>query len=144
MKRLFISLAVIAGMSAQAQFKPKAAFDYFPTGYRQKVVMPLPASTGMNEIESIVDFGNFRVRIGAEYQIKKVSVYFDQSIYMNKAQNVAFVPLQAEWYAGMKYEIVKGVSLKYEHLCIHPIQTNGGIKTGAYGGYNMISIGYGY
>ncbi len=144
MKRLFISLAVIAGMSAQAQFKPKAAFDYFPSGYREKVSMPVSVCTGMNEIESVVDYGNFRVRIGAEYQVKKWTAYFDQNIYMIKSSGISFQPLQAEWFAGVKYEIVKGLVAKYEHLCIHPIQTNGGIKTGAYGGYNMISIGYGY
>ena len=102
MKILFISLAVIAGLSAQAQFKPKAAFDYFPSGHLEKVVMPVSASTGMNGIESVVDYGNFRVRIGAEYQVKKWTAYFDQNIYMEKSSGISFQPLQAEWFAGVK------------------------------------------
>lgn len=144
MKRLFISLAVIAGMSAQAQFKPKAAFDYFPSGYVQKVIMPLSSTTGINQIESVIDYGNFRVRIGAEYQVKKWTAYFDQNIYMEKSSGVSFQPLQAEWFVGVKYEIVKGLVAKYEHLCIHPIQTDNIIITTVYGGYDMVSISYGY
>lgn len=144
MKKNIIFLALFSAIAAQAQFKPKAAVDYFNKGYRQKVIMPLPTSTGQKNIESIVNYGEFRLRMGAEYKYKDFSAYLDQNIYMDKASGVTFTPLQAEWFAGLKVEIKKGLFLKYEHYCIHPIETDGNIKTNVYGGYDLISLSYGY
>jgi hypothetical protein len=146
MKSVILSAVMLFALSTSAQLKPRAAFDYFPRPYTVKVVTPLPATMGITEWESLVSYGSFRVRVGADYTYWRLSAYFDQHVYMNKARDITFQPLQAEWYAGIKFHITGNVLLKFEHLCIHPVVSDRSyhVQTRVYGGYNMFSISYGY
>lgn len=144
MKRLvLLALSLAFLYPTNAQFKPRIAFDYFTNGYNERIVIPVPPSTGMNEFAIDDAKGNFRIRTGADYSFLGITAYYDQAIYMNKARGAMFSPLQAEWYAGAKYTLW-GLTVKAEHLCIHPIGTFGVERMKRYGGYNMISVGYGY
>ena len=147
MKTLLIT-ALILFMSCKAfsQFTPKASFDYFATGYNTKTAVQADPSVSNERTEMIMRYGSFRVRIGGEYAIKKLSVHFEQHVYMNKAKNVTFAPTQAEWYAGVKYKFTDKIMVKYEHMCTHPVGSDGSqaTQTSLYGGYNMISVSYGY
>ena len=142
-KLLLIILSLAFPLSMQAQFKPRAAFDYFPNGYNTQLSLPVPATSGLDLWNITVPKGHFRVRTGADYSVRGVTGYFDQTVYMNEGRGGTFLPLQAVWYVGVKYTRW-GLTVKAEHLCIHPIGASGmdGIKQ--YGGYNMVSIGYGY
>ena len=136
MKKLLIFISCLAiPYLAYAQFKPRAAFDYFPNGYNTQL--------NSNTWTIIVPKGRFRIRTGADYSVKGVAGYFDQTVYMNEGRGGTFAPLQAEWYVGIKYTI-RGITVRAEHLCIHPIGTSGFNEVKQYGGYNMVSIGYGY
>lgn len=137
---LFFSLPVFG------QLKPKFSFDYFMGNYDIKIVTPILIDENLQEYSAKMDYGNFRVRIGADYEFKHFSVYFDQSIFMNKSKNITFQPLQAEWYAGAKIKIYKKIYFQYEHMCVHPIISNNTFEKQSkiYGGYNMLSISYGY
>lgn len=145
MKKLLLIAILFSGNMAFGQFRPRASIDYFPK-FKTRTVIPLCPSTGITEFGSVMDYGNFRVRLGATYTYKFASVYFDQNVYMEKGRNIAFKPLQAEWYAGIKFRIYKGINLSYEHACFHPIITDNSYesRTKFYGGYNMFSISYGY
>jgi hypothetical protein len=144
MKRIVLLMLSLAFLyTANAQFKPRIAFDYFTNGYNERMVIPVPTSTGMSEFTIDNAKGNFRIRTGADYSFRGMTAYYDQAIYMNKSRGVTFDPLQAEWYAGVKYTRW-GLTMKAEHLCIHPIGTYGVERIARYGGYNMISVGYGY
>lgn len=145
MKKLILIAFVLSGSIAFGQFTPRASLDYFPRFYT-RTVFPVSAATRVTEGEALMDYGNFRVRLGATYTYKIASVYFDQHVYMTKGRNVAFKPIQAEWYAGMKVKIYKGLTVGYEHACIHPVLCDGSYqsRTKVYGGYNMFSISYGY
>jgi hypothetical protein len=91
-------------------------------------------------------YGDFRVRVGGEYKHKKFSAYFDQHVYMDKAAGFTFQPLQAEWYVGASYNIKSKLTVKLEHVCIHPVVSSGTYQyqSRMYGGYNMFSLSYGY
>lgn len=136
MKTTIIVLLLILSISVSAQLNPKIAFDYFPKNYGIKVTTP--------SAEIINYYGLFRVRLGADYTIKKFTVFFNQNVYMNKYSGITFRPLQAEWFAGLSYSITAKVKVTYEHLCIHPILTDGKSQTKIFGGYDVISISYGY
>lgn len=148
MKKLFIlAFAFTLGASAQAQFKPRAAFDFFPGGYNTKTIQPVAPSTGMDQSVAVMSYGTFRVRIGADYRFKRFSAYFDQHVYMVKDQSFTFRPLQVDWYAGFKYRIGTNIHIQVEHLCIHPVASdrqNLIFQPRVLGGYNMLSINYGY
>lgn len=148
MKKVIITaLAFLAFSEAKAQFKPRASIDYFLNAYNVKVSEQINIpGYGPFENSIIATYGSFRVRVGGEYRFKRFSAYFDQNVYMNKAQNISFQPLQAEWYTGVKFHIAKELSLKAEHMCMHPILSDVSVKATprVYGGYNMISLSYGY
>jgi hypothetical protein len=142
MKTIIITLFLILSISASAQLNPKIAFDYFP--YKSEIRMANFYAQSGNAAYISHYNGMFRVRVGADYSIKKFTIYFDQKVYMNKASGVSFRPLQAEWFAGLSYSITAKVKVTYEHLCIHPILTDGKDQTKIFGGYDVISISYGY
>lgn len=141
---LFLFLA--SAHVAVAQLTPRAAFDYFAGGYDVKVVENRYYLGTQYENQIIIPHGEFRARVGADYRFKNVSVFFDQHIYMLKAQNITFQPLQATWFAGIEYHFTNEIKLKYEHMCTHSVITDGSANTQIkmYGGYNMFSISYGY
>lgn len=147
MKKLLIPIFLVMVSMANAQLKTRAAFDYFSTGNRLIMSQSSRTPSGVESTESIInimEYGSFRVRTGADYTIKRFTAYFDQSVYM-KLSKTSFSPLQAEWYVGVKYNITSKINLQVEHLCIHPVSPRllgQGVRL--YGGYNMISINYGY
>lgn len=135
MKILLLILLPIFGFSQKIQ--PKIAVDYFVGGYHYRVDNPMS-----NTVFSI-DHGNCRARIGAEFSYKQASVYFDQHVYM-KNSGLSFDPTQAYWWVGASY-FWRQIKIKYEHECIHPINTySGQYRSKYYGGYDMVSISYGY
>lgn len=146
-KILLILLSLFSTNLSSAQFKPRASIDYFLEGYNMKVYenIQIPG-IGVFENSVISRYGRFRVRIGGEYRIKRLGLYFDQNVYMIKANSIFYRPLQAEWYTGAKFYITNDISIKAEHLCMHPIMSDVLSKNNSrvYGGYNMISISYGY
>lgn len=139
MKKFFFIALLLLPTVAFSQLKPRIAFDYFPGGYNTQLNIPVALSCGAQEWNVDVPRGNFRIRIGADYSI----FYFDQSIYMNKGIGASFNPIQAEWAVGIKYKY-KGLTFRFEHLCIHPIGNSGIEAVKIYGGYDMISVGWGY
>lgn len=136
--RIITVILLLFGLSVSAQrIQPKIAVDYFTNKYDLKFDNP-----NTNDVFTVQQ-GNFRTRIGAELSYKKASIYFDQHLYMNKVGS-QFDPTEAYWYAGAKYKW-KFIDFKFEHLCIHPINTySNQYRSRYYGGYNMISISYGY
>jgi len=128
------------------QLKPRFAVDYFINGYDTKFVKTIIIDDADQEFSTKINNGNFRIRIGANYDFKHFNLYFDQNIYMNKAKNISFQPLQAEWFTGINIKVYKKIRVSYEHLCIHPIISNNTFNSQhkIYGGYNMFSISYGY
>jgi len=146
MRFYLLLTCLLIGITAFGQLKPRASFDYFIGGYSTKNVKSLSTSTGMVEADALMRYGYFRTRIGAEYTVNRLSLYFDNYLYMNKSINISFRPLQSEWYAGIKFKIYNSIHIKYEHLCIHPVISDGSyeLQTRLYGGYDMVSISYGY
>ena len=131
---LFILLAVTC--FAQ-KFQPKIAVEFFYPEYHIQFQNP------MNNTVYGVDMGDIRTKLGGEFTYKKASVYFDQHLYMDYA-GAQFDPVQAYWFVGATYTY-KSIKFKYEHECIHPINTySNQWRTRFYGGYDMISISYGY
>lgn len=137
MKLLIVILLLITSVVYGQKVQPKIAVDFFPREYHLTFQNP------MNNSVFSVDHGDFRTRLGAEFTYKKASAYFDQHIYMDYAGG-AFDPTQAYWYVGVTYKW-KFFNFKAEHLCVHPISTySNQWRTKYYGGYNMISVSYGY
>lgn len=136
--RIITFIFLLLASSAFAQkIQPKIAVDYFQRKYHLTFENP-----NTNDVFSVYH-GDFRTRLGAELTYKKASIYFDQHLYMNKS-GLSFDPTQAYWYVGATYKW-KFLNFKAEHLCIHPISTySNQWRTKYYGGYNMISVSYGY
>jgi len=135
--KLIILLLFPVFSFGQIKFQPKIATDFFYPEYHLTFQNP------MNNSVFTVDQGDVRTRLGLEASYKKFSVYFDQHLYMDYAGG-QFDPNTAYWYAGAKYKW-KFLDFKFEHLCIHPINTYSmQYRPRYYGGYNMISISYGY
>lgn len=140
MKKFFFTALLLLPTVAFSQLKPRIAFDYFPGGYNTQLYI--------SDLGVDVPRGDFCIRTGAEYSILNMArvpmmFYFDQSVYMNKGRGANFNPIQAEWAVGIKYKY-KGLTFRFEHLCIHPIGNSGIEAVKIYGGYDMISVGWGY
>ena len=138
----------LVGLPSFGQLKPRAALDYYFGGYNTKAVITPPAYYGKKEAYIVMRYGSYRLRIGADYAIKKfpaLALTFDQHVYMNRLRGLSFQPKQAEWYVGAKLT-VKKITFKFEHLCIHAVTGDGSyeLQTRLYGGYNMLSVSYGY
>jgi hypothetical protein len=90
-------------------------------------------------------YGQFLTRTGLDFNFGPFTLYFDTNIYMNKSTNSAsFAPNLAEFYSGLKIDITNKIALKVEHLCIHSLRSWGNDAPNLYGGYNKISLSYGY
>ena len=144
MRTLFLASILFISINSYSQLKYRGAFDYFIGGYNTSIKQP--SQYNDFDYNASMNYGNYRIRVGADYKIKKISLFFDQFVYMSKPSGVSFKPVQAEWYAGIRYNITKEIRVEFEHLCIHSVQSNIGYDPQAkqYGGYNMISINYGY
>ncbi len=127
---------MLLSAAIQAQkLKPKFALDYFTTN---SVVF----SSTKDAFQ--YTYPNYRVRMGCDLTYKKFTLYFDQHIYMKSVAITKFDPYQAYWYVGCNYKVSKNIKISYEHLCIHPITYFSIPRDNLFGGYNMISISYGY
>lgn len=134
MKQLFVLLFISISVSVMAQkFTPKVAFDVFPSGYYIKAN------------DEILKLGDYRTRMGVDFDWKIFKVYADVHTFMDWANNgkIRFSPKVAEYYTGVKVKVNK-VVFKYEHLCIHPVKVDTKMDTNLYGGYDMLSISYNY
>lgn len=136
MKRVIICvLAITLSLALNAQkVTPKAAFDIFTNGYKI-ILNDQPAK-----------MGDFRTRIGLDFDWRKFTVYADTHVYMNYAggSSANFRPRLSEYYIGAKFHITKEIKVQYEHLCIHPVKAHGRSGIDKYGGYDMISLSYNY
>lgn len=136
MNKLLLILLLPLSLFAQ-RVQPKIALDLIPGEYHIKVQNP------MNNSVFSIDHGDFRARVGVEAFYKQFSVYFDQHIYMDYA-SAQFDPTQAYWFAGTKWRNKK-FEIKYEHTCIHPINTySNQYRARYFGGWDMVSFSYGY
>ena len=54
-----------------------------------------------------------------------------------------FTPIVIDYFVGVKYPIMKNLMINYEHLCRHPIADTQSLSR-QYGGYDMLSVSYGY
>lgn len=129
-------LILIPILSFAQKIQPKIAVDVFDSNH-------LTFESPMTNESFNVYQGNFRTRIGADLSYKNATLYFDQHLYMQRL-GIQFDPTEAYWFAGAKYRINK-FEIKAEHLCIHPVNTySNRWRAKYYGGYNMISVSYGY
>jgi hypothetical protein len=144
MKKVLFLLLLISNI-VSAQFKPKIAVDYFIGGFSEKTIIQVVDGSMKHDNSIFIRNGEMRIRTGADYKYKGLTAYFDQHIYMDKSKGIVFQPLSARWFVGLKYKVTKDITFNYEHLCIHPIQTdNNDTRSKIYGGYDMISVSYGY
>lgn len=148
MKNIIINLILIfivsINMSGQT-LQPKVAFDYFPNslGYTFMV---------NNEL---AELGRYRTRVGIDFIgnipinkpfIKdiKYNVFTDIHTHMNFAnRGLRFDPKIVNFYIGANLSYKK-FKIEYKHLCVHPTKSHTSIPIQVYGGYDMISISYGY
>lgn len=145
MKLAIIILLSIMPVFCSAQIRYSASLDYSPN-FRAKIVSPYCVNGQNAEYSSVMDYGMFRVRIGATYAYKFVSIYFDQHVYMSKARGISFNPVHAEWSVGASVKIYKGIKFEYSHTCLHPILSDNQYakRSKMYGGCDVFSISYGY
>lgn len=77
-KILLVLLILNVSVFAQ-KIQPRLSVDFFPREYHLTFQNP------MNNSVFTVDHGDFRTRLGLDASYKKVSIYFDQHIYMDYA-----------------------------------------------------------
>lgn len=136
MKKLIILLLLVeATAAAQIKVNPRIAVDVFTTPYQMKLQN--------SNTNYIVNYGTFRARVGAEVTYKSFAAGFSQNVYMEKGRN-AFRPLQAEWFVNVSFKLTDKIKVSIEHLCVHPVRSDGIERIEMFGGYNMISVSYGY
>ncbi len=145
---LLILIAVMTctftASSAQVRMYPRASLDYL-TYYKMKVVQPMPPSSGYDELAIIMNYGNIRTRVGCSVDIgKRISLNTEQVMYLQSNNLVSYSPVQGEWTVGISLKISQKIKIGYEHLCIHPLKTDGRIFNQVYGGGDYFSISYGY
>jgi hypothetical protein len=138
MKKLIILLLLVeATAAAQIKVNPRIALDVFTTPYLLKV-------QGADLNYNIVDYGTFRARIGAEASYRRFAIGFTQHVYMRHWNSFTFRPMQAEWFVNASFRLTDKLKLSVEHLCVHPVRTDGVRNVEVFGGYNMVSVSYGY
>jgi len=146
MKKIIFVLFLLVSVSVSSQeFKPKVAFDYFPTkrGCTFKVG------------DEIAFLGDYRTRIGLDFTGKvpinknfvrdlTYTAFTDIHTYMDFAnRGVQFSPNLVNFYIGVNLSYKK-FKLEYKHLCVHPTKVDGRKSLDVYGGYDMVSLSYGY
>lgn len=148
MKKLLLTLCILTvSLSGYSQLSTRAAMDYFPGGLRELISTVNSDGQTISQNQILASYGDFRVRIGADYRIGRFKAYFDQNVYMGLGESWTFRPNSAEWSVGLTFKIMDGVRLQFEHLCGHPVLNDlnvDGRGVQIRKGYNMISINYGY
>ena len=88
---------------------------------------------------------NFKFRTGLEMKYKKVSAYYDSS-FLCEYKGTSFAPKQAIFEIGASYEVIKNIKVGASHCCLHPLHSDSdhAYNGGVFGGYNQITISYGY
>jgi hypothetical protein len=88
-------------------------------------------------------YGDYKFSVGATFSYSGISLYFDAYTYATIGKK-SFAPLLTEFYSGVSYKLTESVTIKYEHLCIHPFRSLQKTPGSIFGGYDMIGISYGY
>ncbi len=136
MKRIYFVLFLLLSLSVKAQFAPKVALSYDdadkirivqPNGERVSYYLPA-----------------ILLRCGFEYRYRKISAYYDQKIWCEYVRGISFSPDQSSFELGISYNISDKIKVSVHHVCYHPLQTDGKIHDGIYGGREGITFSYGY
>ena len=134
-KLITAMLFMCATTNAQTKLEilPKAAISY---AYEKMEID--------NEGRFKVRLPNLSVRTGLELKYGKISAFYDNKFWIEKGNNVSFIPRQSKFSIGVSYEIAKNIKISCEHVCYHPLYNAGGDIKGLCGGKSEITLSYGY
>jgi len=159
MKKLYIVLAMICAgnMSVFGQLKPKIAISYelspsYAFVQSQTITtFPMPGVINTTTGDVVINYKEppIMIKSGLEYQYKRASIYFDNTVYCKMAGNPLpgnFSPQQIRFDVGLKYQIAKHIQFTYEHMCTHSVcvQSTEMPTTRMNGSYDKFCISYGY
>lgn len=130
---LLLSVCLSVGAQNKLQILPKAAISY---AYEKMEID--------NEGRFKVRLPNLSVRTGIELKYGKLSAFYDNKFWLEKGNNISFIPRQSKFSIGVSYEIAKNIKISCEHSCYHPMYTSGGDIKGLCGGKSEITLSYGY
>jgi len=134
-KEFILLVLVLFSLTANAQFKPKAAISYNIT---DQIRIANPIGDAMTYY-----LPKFNFRSGLEYTFKNVSIYYDMQFWCLFAKD-SFLPEQSSFEVGIKYAITDKIKITINHVCYHPLRTEHHLQNGIYGGHQGITLSYGY
>lgn len=145
-------------------FEPKVSFSYIFDGFdtstyqnfqtdreyakKMDIGTPIHGNGKFFTRPIISNYGSCKSKIGIEIKNKqtKLSIYFDNVTYMDDFTKGSFIINTMEFYSGVKYTYSDKIKVTFEHLCIHPVMSDGNIThPNVFGGYKYnLSVSYGY
>jgi hypothetical protein len=149
---LLLVICSKASIFEQIVVQPKFSFGYHVGGFKTLTkISEVSKQRYLKHDENFItqiktNFGEFETKLGVDIKIKNFTIYFDNIFHVSKSNEFsAFIPHQAEFYSGVIFNLNEKLKITAEHLCLHPLISNG-FKNQAllFGGRNTIKISYGY
>lgn len=152
MKKIFIlSVLIFCALTVKAQFFPKAMVKYsFNENYTENCVTDSKLIPNLNGgittlPDNKISLPHLSIKLGAEYKYHKLSAYFNNTIWIVPQGLTKYQPEIEKFDIGLNFYVTDKIKLNFEHCCIHNIETPKYINNHPLtGGYNQISISYGY
>jgi len=156
MKKKTLLLLALVAIPAFGQLKPKVAISYelqpsYVFVQSQKITTTSPGVVATTIGDAMIKYEQppIIIKYGLEYQYKRASVYFDNTVYCGLKGSPLpgnFSPQQVSFNIGVKYQITKNIKFSYEHMCTHTVcvQSNETPITRMNGSYDKFSLSYGY
>jgi hypothetical protein len=146
MKQKLIALIfLLLSIPALSQLKPKVAISY---NFTDNVMVSSKSYTEIGNTyvnKCSYSLPNTVVSTGLEYIHGKLSVYYDTRIWVRfMKDDHSFSPEEARFELGVKYHLTDKIVISANHVCWHPLQSDGLSHNAIYGGNEGISISYGY
>jgi len=143
--RIILFVFALITLPMYAQLHPKAAIIY---NFNEKYTI---SEEAYNELQNVYDktssysLPKISIRTGMDYQYHKASIYYDTTVWCKyQSGEHSFSPEEIRFEIGIRYNLTRKIALMANHVCFHPLQTQGLSHHKIYGGNESISISYGY
>lgn len=127
---ILIIIWTFACVHLQAQIKPFAGVELF-----SKNEEVLKVWNG----ETKYDQGDLSMIYGVKYRLKGFEAKTSASTFMYMDELTSYTPTHTEFKISGSYDL-KELTLKVEHMCLHPLETYKKIPVKKFAGYTKVGV----
>lgn len=132
MTKLFLIIGIFVCLSSTAQIKPFVGLEWYSSN---QVLLE-----SFKEHASVdYDQGDLSMIYGVKYRLKGFEAKTSASTFMYMDELTSYTPTHTEFKISGSYDL-KELTLKVEHMCLHPLETYKKIPVKKFAGYTKVGV----